>query len=447
MDKKLKISLAAMSGVPLIMVLGNSMIIPVLPDIKEALKLTQFQVSLLITMFSVPAGLIIPLAGFLSDRFGRKIVIAPSLVLYGLGGIVAGLSALFLKEAAYGAILGGRVLQGIGAAGTAPIAMALSADIFTGKNRAKALGILEATNGLGKVVSPILGSLVGLIAWFAPFLLFPLIVVPVVLGVWFLIKEPDGERKKEGPAEYIKSIKKIFAKKASTLLSAFLAGALVLMILFGVLFFLSEHLEQTFGLDGVPKGAALAIPVLFMSITSFITGTLIKKRFKLMKVLIVTGLSLITASLFALPLSSNVYYFFTAISLSGVGAGLVLPCLNTIITSSTDKDERGLVTSLYGSVRFLGVAFGPPVFGLLVGRGLKMMSWGPAALTLLAAVLAFFFIEIKDLKKTGGEQKDQSGAGGTDRAAGPGPVIPGIQPARKPVPAGDKKQGGNGEDQ
>jgi ACDE family multidrug resistance protein len=103
------------------------------------------------------------------------------------------------------------------------------------------------------------------------------------------------------------------------------------------------------------------------------------------------------------------------------------------------------VTSLYGSVRFFGVAFGPPVFGLLAGRDLKLMSWGPAALTLLAAVLAFFFIEIKDLKKTGGEQKDQPGAGGTDRAAGPGPVIPGIQPARKPVPAGDKKPGGNGE--
>ncbi|MCL6635556.1 MAG: MFS transporter [Peptococcaceae bacterium] len=426
------LSLAALSGVPLIMVLGNSMVIPVLPDIKAALNLNQFQSSLIITLFSVPAGLIIPLAGFLSDRFGRKIVIAPSLVLYGLGGIVAGLSALFFKEASFGSILGGRVLQGIGAAGTAPIAMALSADIFTGKNRGKALGLLEASNGLGKVISPVLGSLIGLVAWFAPFLFFPLIVAPVVPAVWFLIKEPEGQRKKEGPAEYIKSLKKIFAKKAKTLLTSFFAGSLALMILFGVLFFLSEYLEQTFGLDGVPKGAVLAVPVLFMTVTSFITGALIKKKFKLMKALVVAGLALITGSLVALPLSDNVYYFFAAISISGTGAGLVLPCLNTIITSSTDKDERGMVTSLYGSVRFFGVAFGPPLFGLLIGRGLKLMAWGPAALTLAAAVLALFVIDISDLKPARDDGRPGRAKQGEKKIKA---ACPGWQPAlEKPLP-------------
>ena len=164
--------LAALSGVPFIMVLGNSMIIPVLTEIKNALNLSGFETSLIITLFSVPAGIIIPLAGFLSDRFGRKIVIAPSLIIYGLGGIIAGLGPLFLAGSAYPVMLGGRVLQGIGAAGTAPIAMALCGDLFTGKERSKSLGIIEAANGFGKVVSPILGALIGLIAWYATFLFF-----------------------------------------------------------------------------------------------------------------------------------------------------------------------------------------------------------------------------------------------------------------------------------
>ena len=46
--------------------------------------------------------------------------------------------------------MAGRVLQGIGATGTAPIAMALSSDIFTSSDRSKSLGLLEASNGLGK---------------------------------------------------------------------------------------------------------------------------------------------------------------------------------------------------------------------------------------------------------------------------------------------------------
>lgn len=63
---------AALSVRLLIMVLGNSMLIPVLPDIREALNLSPVQVSLIITLFSLPAGLIIPITGFLSDRYGRK---------------------------------------------------------------------------------------------------------------------------------------------------------------------------------------------------------------------------------------------------------------------------------------------------------------------------------------------------------------------------------------
>ncbi len=131
-DKLQVTVIAALSSVAFIMVLGNSLLIPVLPEIKSALRLTQLKVSMLITLFSVPAGLVIPLAGFLSDRYGRKKVIIPSLILYGLGGILAGLTALFIKHAAFSIILFGRVLQGIGAAGTAPVAMAFCGDLFIG---------------------------------------------------------------------------------------------------------------------------------------------------------------------------------------------------------------------------------------------------------------------------------------------------------------------------
>ncbi|MFZ5597933.1 MAG: MFS transporter [Bacillota bacterium] len=391
--------LAALSGVPFIMVLGNSMIIPVLPDIKNSLNLTGFQVSLIITLFSVPAGLIIPLAGFLSDRFGRKIIIAPSLVLYGIGGLVAGFGAVFTAKSAYTVILGGRILQGIGAAGTAPIAMALCGDLFTGKQRSKSLGVIEAANGFGKVVSPILGALIGLIAWYATFFFFPAVIIPIVLGIWFLVSEPDSNRAKQNVSEYLKSIGKIFEKKSAMLLTSFFSGMVALTILFGVLFFLSEFLESRYGLKGVTKGFALAIPVLFMSSTSYITGMLIKKKYVLMKWLVVTGMALIFAALAVLGIfNRNTILFFAAISLAGVGTGLTLPCLNTIITSSCEAQRRGLVTSLYGGVRFLGVAVGPPLFSLLMGLSRPAMFWSAAALAGAAALLGALLIRVRDIK-------------------------------------------------
>ncbi|WP_179946708.1 MFS transporter [Desulforamulus ferrireducens] len=399
-----KFSLAALAGVPLIMVLGNSMLIPVLPEMAKALKVSQMQISLIITMFSVPAGLVIPFAGFLSDRFGRKKIIIPGLFLYALGGLLAGAAALLFKENAFPWILGGRILQGIGAAGTAPIAMAFCGDLWKGKERAKSLGIIEASNGMGKVASPILGSLVGLIAWWAIFFFFPIVITIVILGIWFLTKEPETKKEPKSVSEYIGSIKKIFKNKLPLLLSSFFAGSAALLILFGVLFYLSDFLEKEYGLDGVIKGTALAIPVLFMCSTSYATGALIKKKVGLMKWLVVIGHTMIAASLVTLPIFNNVYAFFAGISLAGVGTGLVLPCLNTLITSSSDKDERGLVTSLYGSVRFLGVAAGPPLFGWLIGIGPDVMFWASAALAGVAAGLSFIFIKVKAIKAS--QQKE-----------------------------------------
>lgn len=415
------LAVTALAGVPFIMVLGNSMLIPVLPDIRNALNLTQVQVSLLITLFSVPAGVIIPIAGFLSDRYGRKVVIIPSLILYGLGGVLAALGSVFLRENAYPVILAGRVLQGMGAAGTAPIAMALCGDLFQGKYRSRSLGAIESSNGLGKVISPILGSAIGLIAWYAAFIFLPVIVIPVAVAMWLVVKEPKAQRAQQELGKYLKSFAAVFKNKTGLLLSSYLAGSIALLVLFGVLFYLSEYLEQQFGLDGVKKGLVLAIPVLFMSITSFITGFIIKKKKTLMKILVVTGLTLIAASLVFLPLARGVVIYFAAISLVGVGTGLVLPCLNTLITSAASIEERGLVTSLYGSVRFFGVAFGPPIYGYLMARSVGLMFWSSAGLALLGAALALIFIKTR---------KDENTAPGGKPA--PAAFVFKPSPAKKP---------------
>ena len=436
--KKSAAVLAAISGVPFIMVLGNSMLIPVLPAMKEALDLSQLKVSMVITAFSVP-GLLIPLAGFLSDRIGRKMVIIPGLILYGLGGITAGLSATLFQEQAFAWIIAGRIIQGIGAAGTTPIAMALIGDLYSGPGRSKSLGIVEAANGMGKVISPVLGAAIGLITWYAAFLFFPVIVVPIVLGIWLLVKEPGNKREQKSIKEYTNDIKKVFHKKSAMLLTSFLGGMTALLILFGILFFLSDYLEKDAGIYGILKGAALAVPVLFMTITSYITGMLLKKKVKLMKWLAVTGLGLMAVSLASLSLYQNIYFFFSGISVTGIGTGLLLPCLNTIITSTAAAAERGLVTSLYGSVRFLGVAVGPPLFGYLMDIDNAYMYWGGAGLAGVTALAAALLIRVRDM-----QQPD-------DMNLSPQPAQQAVKeefvfaPARKPAPKTKPPAGGRQE--
>lgn len=402
MKGKTKLIVAILATVPLIMVLGNSMLIPVLPMAQKALGVTsKAQIGLLITLFSIPAGITIPFAGFISDRIGRKKVIVPALFIYGLGGLISGLSALFLEKA-FMMVLVGRVVQGIGAAGTAPITMALVSDIITSKERSKALGVIESGNGMGKVISPILGALVGLLAWYAPFFVYTALTIPVALAVWFVVKEPAMQKQKS-TTKYFKRVKNVFAAKAAPLLTSFFAGSVALFILFGVLFFLSDFLESAYKIDGLKKGFLLAIPVLFMAVTSYLTGSYLQKKQKLMKIFVVAGLIIISVPMALLAfMFKSIILFFILISLMGIGTGTVLPALNTLITSSAALEERGMITALYGGVRFVGVALGPPIFGWLMGIGKPVMFLTGAAISGLSALLAFFFINEKQmlLKKT-----------------------------------------------
>ncbi|GIO34623.1 MULTISPECIES: MFS transporter [Paenibacillus] len=381
----------ALATIPIVLVFGNSMLVPGLPQMQKELGISKFQSSLIISIFSLAAGLFIPLIGYLSDRFGRKVVIIPALIIYGAAGILAGFGAIWDS---YTVIIVARAIQGFAAAGTAPIAMALVGDLYEGGTESKALGLIEASNGAGKVLSPIIGSLLMLIVWYASFFAFPVFCALSLVAVIFLIKERKRSQKQE-LKQYLGKIKDIFKKKGRWLVTSFFAGSLGLFILFGVLFYLSNILEdKPYHIDGVLKGLILAIPLLGMVITSYTTGSVIKKKGLLIRLLMNIGLLAMTVSLAAtLFFLKNIYVFIGLLTISSIGTGLLLPCLNTIITGAVEKSERGMITSLYNSLRFLGVAIGPPLFGWMMDKSDKVVFITVSSLSLITLGCVFFLIK------------------------------------------------------
>lgn len=387
----------AIGSIPLILVLGNSMLIPILPKMKAELGISQFQVSLTISLFSIAAAVSIPILGYLSDRFTRKKIIIPALILYGTGGLLAGAASAWFSNA-FLWIMVGRVMQGIGAAGTAPIAMALTGDLFDGGKESKVLGIVEASNGLGKVISPIIGSLLALLIWYSVFFAFPIFCLISILLTSIFVKEKKQKTESMKFSKYAKGLLSIFKNEGRWLLTTYLAGAVCLFTLFGILFYLSDILERDFDMKGVVKGLILAIPLLFMTTTAYFTGSNIKKNMKRMKNLIIIGLILMTISFTSLVFFKKLVPFIAVLAISSIGTGLALPCINSFITGSVGKEKRGFVTSLYGSVRFLGVAAGPPIYGWLMDWSRTGMFLVTAGLTFVVAIFVVFFIRVK--KKT-----------------------------------------------
>jgi ACDE family multidrug resistance protein len=168
-----------------------------------------------------------------------------------------------------------------------------------------------------------------------------------------------------------------------------------LFILFGALFYLSQILEKDpYHIDGVVKGLILAIPLMGLVITSYTTGSIIKKNGLLIRWLMNIGLAVMTVSLAsAIFLYDNIYLLITFLTLSAIGTGLLLPCLNTMITGSVARSERGMITSLYSSLRFFGVAFGPPLFSWMMDRSDELVFIVTSALSLITLAVVFFLIK------------------------------------------------------
>ncbi len=385
--------LTALSSVTFIMVFGNSMLIPVFTQIQSALDISFFQVGLLITYYSVAASIFIPIFGFISDHIKRTTVIIIAITLYGIGGgVIAAMSLFGMNEGLFPYILASRVLQGIGAAGMSPIVMALVGDLFTSEERAKALGLIEASNIFGKVISPVLGSLLALFVWFAPFFVYPAFSLPVLIAILLLITEPS-EKKKTPFKKYFSDLKNIFTQQGKFLWISYLAAWIAFFILFGVLAFLSDALENRYGISGVLKGAIIAIPVSAWTLSSFFSGYYLQKKTDFLKYFIIAGLSLLGSSAVLTSFSQNIYFILGSVFLMGFGGGLVIPPLTILVTNCAPLEERGGIVSLYGSIRFLGVAVGPPLFSYLADFNGEIPFWLSGTLALLALV---FFVRLKN---------------------------------------------------
>ncbi|NQX68591.1 MFS transporter [Paenibacillus alba] len=402
MGKSNKKELLSIASIPLIMTLGNSMLIPVLPAIRSKLGVTSLQVSLLITVYSAIAILLIPIAGYLSDRFGRKIVIIPSLIITGIGGLLSGLAAWWMDQP-YIIMLIGRFIQGIGAAGAFPIVIPLVGDIFKKESDVSSgLGLVETANTFGKVLSPILGSALAMAIWFLPFLFIPLLCLISMLLVLFLVKPPAKSTEQANPvsfAGYLSNIKTIFKNNGRWLYAIFAIGCVCMLVIFGVLTYLSDLLEDKVHVVGVIKGCLLAIPLAALCLASFATGKLIGRNQRLMKWIIFAGLILLTGSLLVCGWATSTYVLITLISLAGIGIGAALPCLDVMITEGIEKEQRGTITSIYSSMRFIGVAIGPPLASILVKSSPSLMFFIIAGLSVVASAIALFAIRPKKDEK------------------------------------------------
>lgn len=158
----------------------------------------------------------------------------------------------------YNWILIGRAIQGIGAAGAMPVVIPCVGDLYKDEKQVSTgLGIIETSNTFGKVLSPILGSALAAVVWFLPFWAIPILCVVSIVLLLVLVKAKKQEGEVPPLKEFIKSILSTFREKGRWLIAIFALGAIIMLILFGILFICRLYWNQSMTFMVYGKGVCL----------------------------------------------------------------------------------------------------------------------------------------------------------------------------------------------
>lgn len=122
-----------------------------LPHIQGSLNAGLDEVTWVLTSYLVSNAIVIPISGWLASRFGRKRYLLFSLVLFTASSMVSGAAP------SLGVLIFARIIQGIGGGGLQPLSQAILLETFPAAEKGMAMAVF----GMGVVLAPILGPVVG----------------------------------------------------------------------------------------------------------------------------------------------------------------------------------------------------------------------------------------------------------------------------------------------
>jgi EmrB/QacA subfamily drug resistance transporter len=377
------------------------------------------KLSWVVTAYMLAATASTPLWGKISDLYGRKLLFQIAIVTFLIGSLLAGMSHNIEELIAF------RAIQGLGGGGLMALAMATIGDVIPPRERGRYQGYFAAVFGTSSVLGPVLGG------WFADgpgwqwifFINIPIGLVALVITSAAL-KMPHVRRDHTidylGAAVVVASVSSFLLYTAwagpdlgwtsatgITLLAAGvllalafvfvenraiepiipmrlfhnsifsisnLFGFLIGIAMFGSMIFIPVYLQVVDGMSPTRSGLAMVPMVVGIFSTSITAGQLMTRngRYKIYPIL---GASVVIVALVMLSqLTAGSPYWFAALSMYVMGAGLgfTMQVLITVVQNSVDRSDMGVATSSVAFFRQMGGSFGTALFGAILSSRLSV---------------------------------------------------------------------------
>jgi multidrug resistance protein len=380
--------------------MGFGIIVPLLYSYGKKFGLNEQTVGILTASFSVAQFFATPLLGGLSDKWGRKPLLAISLF---------GTCASFLLFATAQSLIilfAARILDGI-TGGNISVAQAMISDTAKPEERAKKFGILSSAFGFGFVLGPAIGGLLSKLGMHAPFYFAAVIALTGALCATFILKETlpgkvegskreDDEKRKNKKGFTFASL--ITALKTPVIGTAVFTGFLLTMAQFTMIIGF-----QTFTVDELKlKPTQIGLMYAGFGVTGIIMQLavpIINKFISTKSVILLLSTAVCLAAMTFTGFASGIVPFAAGLFVYGLFNGLRNPMLNAIIADHNDDDKQGEILGVNQSYASLGQTLGPVLAGLITVVSVQA-TFFLSALFIFAGFLLSFRLKAKELQNT-----------------------------------------------
>jgi EmrB/QacA subfamily drug resistance transporter len=357
------------------------------------------------------AGLLLT-AGSLGDRFGRYRALTFGLGVFGMGSVLSALATSATM------LIATRALMGVGGAFIMPSTLSILTNTFTERReRAKAIGIWSGVSAAGVAFGPLLGGILLAHFWWGSVFLVnvPVILAALTFGFLLVPESRDPATPKldpvgsglstvglvillwaiiEAPANgWLSAPTLVGFGLAAIVLVGFLAWELrsthpmleirffrnprfsvasaaimfTFVVLYGMLFLLTQYYQTVLGYSTVQAGAVLIPQALLLMVFAVFSSHWVHRYGN--KLVVAAGLGIIALMLVLMATlneSSPPWMVVGVTGLLGVGMGNVMPPATESIMGAVPKEKAGIGSAMNDTTRQVGGALGVALFGSIL---------------------------------------------------------------------------------
>ncbi len=368
-----------------IALLGIGIIVPVMPIFASELGAGGFALGMIIAAFSISRGLLQPIVGNLSDKWGRKNFLIAGLFIYGIVGL------LIPQATNVGNLIAIRAFHGVGSAMIVPIAMAYVGLLSPVGHEGRYMSYLNIAIFCGIGCGPVIGGLVSDLFGFASvfYLMAVLSFIALILVISNMPKRSPTEIK-EG-STLLKSIKKMVGNSRTA--GILLARYATMIIMVPTMAFLPLLMSSWPVHTGLQVGMVIACRTLTNAVLQVPFGKFADKYNKL--VLLLAGVMCMSLAVLAIPSMENVVSMTILYIILGIGEAVIWPVLGAYATEEgREHYGQGTMMGMFSFTMSAGVLTGAVLAGIsmdVVGIEWAYYTCGVMVLllTLVAAKMIF----------------------------------------------------------